>query len=142
MDIALAANRLGITEPARYGFHCPHYLALCGGRRPRLVHAAARAGPQHGCGPGAGRLAGELLPGDRFQVAVDVGRFDRARLAAGVHVLDQLLAGQVLHAAHDARAPAISERDIMLHAALAPETEFEGRAAYAHLAIAQRGEAE
>ena len=59
-----------------------------------------------------------------------------------VEVLEQLVAGQVAHAPHDRRELAVAQRDSVLHAALAAEAEPHRRAVHAHLARAQRGEAE
>ena len=58
-----------------------------------------------------------------LQVGVDVGGLDAPRLAVLVDVLEELLAGQVLHAAHDAREAAIGELDRVLDAALAAKAE-------------------
>src|SRR5688572_2865304 len=72
MDVALAAHRLGVPE-------------LLGNTLDRLREAVFPTLMQglrreHGAGPGAEVLARELLACDLLQVAVDVGRIDRARL--------------------------------------------------------------
>ena len=59
-----------------------------------------------------------------------------------VHVLEQLLAGQLLAAPDDPGQPSIVDRDRVIDAALAPEPEFQGRAPDPGMPVAHRRQAE
>src|SRR5581483_7218188 len=87
-------------------------------------------------------LARKLLAGDGLKIGVDVGRLDRVRRAIVADVVKQRLAGQLLHAAHDARKSRIGERHFVTHTALAAEAKAQLRTAHAHLPLAQRRQAE
>ncbi len=62
-------------------------------------------------------------------------------MATLVEVLEELLARQVLHAAHDSGDAPIGKRNCVRHATLAPEAQLESRAMHARLALAQRRQA-
>src|SRR5262249_61758927 len=57
---------------------------------------------EHRARPRAEVLGRELLPRDLAEVGVDVARRDGVALTLVVHVLEQLVAGQLLALPHDA----------------------------------------
>ena len=105
---ARAATRALSLAPARARAHRTQ-----GGRR------------QHGAGPGAEVLGGELVARDLPEVFVDVGRVDRRAAAVLVQVLEQLLARQIAAAPDDARESRSSQIDLVEHAALAAKVKSQ-----------------
>ena len=75
--------------------------------------------------PGTEVLAGEFLAGDPLEIGVHVGGLYGARGSVLIEVLEQLLARQVLHAAHELRDAAVGERNFVRHAALSLEAQAE-----------------
>src|SRR6185312_12907660 len=67
---------------------------------------------------------------------------DRLAAAGFVDVLEELVAGKIPAALHDAGQPAIAEGHRMAFAALAAELEFDIRPVQLHVAVAHGGEAE
>src|SRR5207253_6848899 len=99
----------------------------------RRVHRAA---------PGAEVLRGEIAPGKFAQVRVDVVGGDRLALAERVEVLEELGAGKVAAALHDAGEPLVGEGDVVLDAALSAEAEAQRRSAHRDVPAPQRRQAE
>ncbi len=87
-------------------------------------------------------LAVKRLAADLAQVGVDVGRLDVVPEPVRVLVLEQLLAGQLVAGAHDAREPPVAGRDLVDLAALAAELEGDRAAVDLDVAVAHRGQAE
>ena len=78
---------------------------------------------------------------DALQIVVHIARAHRVLPAVLVLVLEQLLARQLLAAAHHAGHARVGELGALLHAALAAKAQFQGAAAHVHMARAQRGQA-
>ena len=113
-----------VAQPLGHLLDRPHHVALGLRLRVDASNSCSAQRGQHGAGPGAEVLGGEVLAGDLAQVVVDVARADGADLAVLVEVLEQLLPGQVL-AARARSAPGARSRqlDVVRLAALAPEAE-------------------
>src|SRR5690606_31415687 len=75
------------------------------------------------------------------QILVHVVGADASMLARIIDVLKQLLPRQLHAAAHEPGQAAVLQGDVVLHAALAPELDANGHAAYVHVPGAQRGQA-
>src|SRR4051812_4234681 len=123
VDVALTADRGGVAQYLRRRFDGAPNVAATRCRRARWRQCRKRTRAEERAGPGAEILAGEIVAGDRAQIGIHVGGLDRARAAVIVDVMEQVLAGQLLHAPYDAREPRIGERYFMRHAALAAELE-------------------
>jgi hypothetical protein len=97
---------------------------------------------EHGSGPGAEILGGDVISADLLQIRIDVGRGDGLFRAGLVDVLEQVLPGQFLALAHDlGDAPVLDLQPPRL-AALALEVEFERGAVDLDMAVAQGRQAE
>src|SRR5581483_4557300 len=92
--------------------------------------------------PGAEVLRRDVAAGGLAQVRVDVVRRDRLASALRIEILEQLVARQVLALLHDASEPPVGDRDGVVDAALAAESELELRALDLDVAAAERGETE
>jgi hypothetical protein len=82
------------------------------------------------------------VPGDLLQVGIHVVRANAAWFAVLVQVLEQLLAGQVLAARHDARQARVRDFNVIDLAALAPEPKANPLRADVGVAVAHGGQAE
>jgi len=118
VDVALARHCRSVAEVrADFGgqlLERQHPVRF--GQQPQGEHARV---------PGAEVLGGEALAHRLAQVGVDVVRSDRVRLAGIVEVLEQMLPGQVLHHAHEARQPAVADRRFAHLPALGLEAQLE-----------------
>src|SRR4029453_12289131 len=85
--------------------------------------------------PGAKVLRGEAVARDPAQVRVDLARVDALLRARFVDVLEELAAGQVHAALHDAREAPIAHDDFLPLAALAAEAEAQRGAFDAYVAV-------
>src|SRR5690606_11673864 len=121
--VALAADRLRVAQLPGDRLDRRGYRARRAPARMRRARLAQRLHGEQGAGPGAKVLAGVGLARGVAQVVVDVGRFDGARLALVVDVLEELLAGELLQAAHDRGERPIGNLDAVLYAALAAESK-------------------
>ncbi len=87
--------------------------------------------------PGPEILGGKVLSHRLAQVFVHVARTDSMEFAILVDVLEQVLAGQVLHLAHHPREAAVGQRDLAQLAALALVAQPQGLAGQLGMALAQ-----
>ncbi len=94
---------------------------------------------QHRPGPGPEVLGRHVLARDLPQVRVDVLRAHVAHRSRLVQVLEQLLARQVLAPADDPRQAPVTDGDLVLDAALAPEPEAHPGRGDRRVAVAQGG---
>src|SRR4051794_19748234 len=75
-------------------------------------------------------------------VIVDVGRIDRMRICVAVHILEQVLAGQLLKLADNPPKRAVGDRHLVQHAALAVEAHLHLATVVVDLAAKQGGGSE
>src|SRR5581483_9111194 len=128
VDVALAADGRRVAELPGYPLDRAHHVPFRLGLAVEALELLQGLGGEDRAGPGAEVLRREVLPGGAAQVVVDVGRIDRVLDAVGIDVLEELLAGQLLAAADDARQAAVADLDVVPDATLAPEVEVDGRA--------------
>src|SRR5581483_3686058 len=111
------------------------------GLAPEGADLLERGEGEEGAGPGAEVLGGEVVAADLAQVGVHVGGGDVADDALLVLVAEQLLAGHVLAAAHDAGDAGVLHLDLVLDAGLAAEAEPHAGAPHFGVVVADGGEA-
>jgi hypothetical protein len=137
VDVTLTAHRFSVAELLRHVLDGGADMALRLRGRVAPRHAPQRFRRLQRPRPGAEVLAGEIFAGDLLQVGVDVRRLDAAVFTGFIDILEKLVSGKVLHAAHDAGDLAVGQLDIVLHAALAAKPELQRRAPHPHLTVAQ-----
>ncbi len=140
MDIALAAHRWGIAQGTGHRFDHVHQLLLGVGLglAAQFTQGFQRQGA---AGPSAIVLGREVGASQLVQVGVDVGRGHGVTFAIGIHVLEQVLAGQLPAFLHGTCQARIADLDVVLHAALATEVEGDGVAMDFGVPVAQGGKA-
>ncbi len=142
MHVVLAAHRARVAQALGDRVDGAQDVAVGLAPARRGAHGAQLHRREHGAAPGAEVLRRDVAPGELAQVIVHVVGGDRLALLLRVEILEQLVPRQVLAALDDARKPRILQRDAVLDAALAAEGEAQHLAVDAHVAPAQRGEAE
>ena len=96
MDVALAADRLGVSQSLRHSFDGFRDVSFGGGLRIEVFELLQGLSGQGGAGPRSKILGCKVLAADLPQVFVDVGRPDVMNRTLIVDVLEQLLTGKVL----------------------------------------------
>src|SRR5439155_3867250 len=109
--------------------------------RPERVELLQRERGHHRPGPRPEVLRRELLPADLAEVLVDVRGTDVANLVVVVHVLEEVLPGEVAAALHDPRELRILKIDLAPLSAFSDELEAHGRATDPDVPVLERGEA-
>ena len=87
-------------------------------------------------------LGRKLLAHDLVKVVVHIGRADRARFALLILVLEQVLAGQVLHPPNHSRERMVAKFDLALLSALAFVAQAQGIAFQLGMDLRERRAAE
>jgi hypothetical protein len=139
MDVALAAHGDCIAELGCHPLDRARHVALGGRLGVEALELAERQRRQHGPRPGAEILGREGLARDLLQIGVHVRRIDLLPLPIVVDVLEEVLAGELLAGAHDARQPAITQRRAVPLAALAAIFEDDLCAREVDVAVAHGG---
>src|SRR5688572_10153253 len=124
MDVALATDRRRIAELLRYGLNAVEHLLA------RFVRGVRALTPQElecfeRCEPRPEVLRRERAAGSIAQVVIHIARPDAPALAVFVEPLEELLPGNILAVAHDARDRSIRHRRAVRDAALSPKLENE-----------------
>ena len=140
VHVALAAHGHGVAEAIGRGLDRLHHRPFRRRCRRSGRRVGKRARHEHRARPGAEVLGGERLAARLAHVVVDVGRVHRAALAPLVHVLKELVAGQVAARLHDPRDARVAAVDAVDDAALAAELEGHARPVHLGVGVAQRGQ--
>jgi len=127
MDVRAAANGRCVAESLGDVANRAHNVFSGLARRSRRREVLQCGRRQNAARPRAKVLRGEVRAGDLAQIGVDVVRANAANLAAFVEVLKELLTGNLLAAADDAREAWIANIDFPHFAALAPEAKTQPR---------------
>src|SRR5260221_8921214 len=101
MDVAFAADRLGVSQPLRHSFDGCRDVSFGGGLRIKVLELLQRLSGERGTGPRAKILGCKVLAADLPQVFVDISRPDIMSRTLIVDVLEQLLPRKFLTPADD-----------------------------------------
>src|SRR5262245_35597785 len=142
MDVALAADRLGVAQPFGDALDRSRDVAFGGSLRIKIFKLLEGLSGQRRSGPGAKILGRDVQAADLPQVIVDVARADVADAVVVVQIFKQLLAGQLLALADEAGQPRVLQVDLVFDAALAPKLETDARAVNVRVAVVHRRQAE
>ncbi len=113
MYIAFSANRRGVAEALSNGFDSASHVTLGGGFAVEGFELRKRYGRQHRARPRAKILRRDIIVTTQLaKIAVDVIGRHRPDFSVFGFVLEEVLAGQLLTAAYDARDATVRDREV------------------------------
>ena len=133
VDVAFAADRRRIAQRLRHRLQ--HLLQGDMAGRQRFERDG-------GGTPGAEMLGGEGRAHRIGNIGVDVAGGDRPRLSIFVHILEEMLARQILHLPHEAQQAGVGDGQLLLLARFGAVAQRQRLAGQIDMAAAQRGGAE
>src|SRR5688572_13237451 len=142
MDVRLAADCARVAEQTGNGLDRQQHVLLAMCLVTARLQLAQRLHGEHGGPPCAKVLARELLARHVSHVVVEITGADALPLPIGVHVLKQLVTGEIAALLHHLRQAPVVDVDGVMLAALPAELETNCSAADAHMFVPHRRQPE